>query len=127
MESPRGKYFINSLLFSSASDVTLCRYEDQGCIVNSINYILNRYYKGIPESSLNTIDPILVEKVNIIQSPESPVNVRLNFRDMNIFGLKDGRVESVRGFQRNLDGSVIAIRAAIPRLELIGDYTVQGK
>lgn len=64
--------------------------------MQTTNYILGRHFTGIPESNLNSIDPIHVDKVNIIQGPESPVNVNLQFRNMNIHGLRMARVDSVK-------------------------------
>lgn len=104
-----------------------CNYEDPGCIAQTANYVLSRHFNGIPESNLMTIDPIFVEKVNIIQGEESPVNVKLEFRKLNIIGLKHTKVESVKGFKKNFEGVLNEFRVFIPRLELVGEYTINGR
>lgn len=73
-----------------------CHYAEDGCIVKTTNYILGRHFGGIPESNLISLDPITVGKVDIIQGPESPVNVRLQFKNLNILGLKNARIDSAK-------------------------------
>lgn len=73
-----------------------CRYEDSKCISETINYMLETHFNGLPESNLISLDPVFVEKVDIIQGPESPVNVQLKFKNLRVYGLKGARVESVK-------------------------------
>lgn len=104
-----------------------CRYEETGCVAQTTNYILARHFNGIPGSHLSSIDPVNVGKVDIIQGPESPVNVKLQFRNLQILGLKDATVQSVKGFSKNFDGVLHEFKATVPRIEMIGDYTINGK
>lgn len=61
----------------------------------SINYVLGKYYQGIPEASLTSLDPISVDKVNIIQGDQSPVNIQLELTNAKVYGLRSARVIEV--------------------------------
>lgn len=104
-----------------------CHFEETGCVAQTTNYILARHFSGIPGSHLATIDPISVAKVDIIQGPESPVNVKLQFRNLQIAGLKEAKVQSVKGFSKDFDGTLHEFKATVPRIEMVGEYTINGK
>lgn len=50
---------------------------------------------GNKELELIPIDPLILDKLSIIQSADSPVNIKLNFRNLSLTGIKDVVVTKV--------------------------------
>lgn len=44
---------------------------------------------GVPAINLAGIDPLLINKIQLRQGTDSPVNVELTFNDVQLTGLKD--------------------------------------
>lgn len=53
-------------------------------------------FEGIPAIHLIPIDPLFVPEINIIQGSESPVNIKLNFRNTNFIGFSTVDVTRVK-------------------------------
>lgn len=54
------------------------------------------YFEGIPAIHLIPTDPLFVPEINIIQGSESPVNIKLNFRNASFIGFSTVNVTRVR-------------------------------
>lgn len=50
---------------------------------------------GLRDINLVRLDPLHVNEVDIIQGNESPVNVNLNFKDVDLYGLSEVNVKKV--------------------------------
>lgn len=85
----------NFSFFFSASNFRRCRHGDTECIAKSIDYFVREYSNGLRDINLITIDPLLVNKVDIIQSNESPVALNLNFNDLLFSGLSKIKTKRV--------------------------------
>lgn len=46
-------------------------------------------WTGIPAVALASVDPLEINKIQIKQGADSPVNVELNFNNVQLTGLKD--------------------------------------
>lgn len=44
---------------------------------------------GFPKIGLAAVDPLHVNQIQLKQGAQSPVNIELNFRDVDLLGLKD--------------------------------------
>lgn len=55
----------------------------------------NNTKTGIKELELVAIDPLMVEKFDIIQSENSPVSIRLLLRNLTLTGLKDINITKI--------------------------------
>jgi hypothetical protein len=65
--------------------------------------------------------------MDLEQDEKSPVNIRINFRDINLSGLSNAKVYKLSGFNRNPQGDKIEIRYKTPKLTIMGPYKSFGK
>lgn len=137
----------------SAAGLSRCEAGDTGCLVNIMNEYIESYHKGLRSLNLVSLDPLFIEKVDIIQSRESPVNVNLNFKNVTMFGLSSMKVYKVvyvseinsdwsyclgfvlkivlnfkifSGFDKDPSTSKFEIYGKVNRLALIGQYRIKG-
>lgn len=116
-------------------------------------FIIIIRFKGIPSIHLIPTDPLFVPEINIIQGSESPVNIKLNFRNANFIGFSTVDVTRVMyvsnnfeklnwfqkflelksfylffsGFDKDPNKSKYEIYCRIPQLAIVGQYKVNGK
>ncbi|CRK98039.1 CLUMA_CG011408, isoform A [Clunio marinus] len=119
---------IDSMLCAKfPNDIKKCNYGDSKCIINFINDIFEKNYQGLPGIGLPSIDPIRIEKMDLIQGEKSPVNIALHFRDITFSGLSKAKVYKATGFSRNPQGDKIDIRFKAPKIAIQGPYKSKGR
>lgn len=101
---------------------------DNICIKDAINEIVRIGQKGIPSLNLISLDPLHVDFINIIQGQggNSPVNIVLNFMNIDLFGLDQINVSKVSGFDADPTTSKFEMHAVIPRITIAGNYKMNG-
>lgn len=65
--------------------------------------------------------------MDIVQGGQSPVNIVLNFRNVDFTGLSTAVLNSVKGFDRDFKGKTNEIRVFVPKAALIGNYKISGR
>lgn len=60
---------------------------DRECLKDRMNEYIQQYHAGLRALNLVSLDPLFIDKVDIIQSAESRVNVNLNFKNVTMSGL----------------------------------------
>lgn len=65
--------------------------------------------------------------INIAQGAASPVSIQLDLMDQDIIGLKDIKVQKVRGFEKNPDGQLFDVEATLDQVKLLGNYKINGR
>lgn len=56
---------------------------------NSFIHRPSNLFTGVPAINLAGIDPLLINRIQLQQGADSPVNVELTFNDVELTGLKD--------------------------------------
>lgn len=79
----------------SAAELPRCAAGDTRCLVEKMNEYIAAYQKGLRALNLVSLDPLFIDKVDIIQGSESPVNVALNFKNVTMTGLSSLKVYNV--------------------------------
>ena len=46
------------------------------------------------------LDPLLIPKMSIVQGSESPINIKLEFKDVELSGISSARVYKASGFRK---------------------------
>ncbi|KAH8359463.1 hypothetical protein KR093_006951, partial [Drosophila rubida] len=111
-----------------ASDITKCHFGDSPCIIDSINDVIRRYPKGIPEIGLPPLDETALQDVSILDSPQrGPVWLTFHMRDNVNKGFNNATITHVEGFNRDPTKQRIVIKARIPRLVHEATYNMQGQ
>lgn len=72
-----------------------CHFGDTECLATVINTYVRALKSGSRDINLVSLDPLHVNEVDIIQGNDSPVNVNLNFKDVEFYGLSDLNVKKV--------------------------------
>lgn len=58
--------------------------------------ILKQYANGFPGINLLPLDPISIEKIDIVNGNQGPVNLKLYFNNAQLYGAKDAVIKSVK-------------------------------
>uniref|UniRef100_A0A1B0EV46 Uncharacterized protein n=1 Tax=Lutzomyia longipalpis TaxID=7200 RepID=A0A1B0EV46_LUTLO len=95
------------------------------CLIQSSEEVLRSAGNGFPGLNLIPIDPLRVDKVDIRQNSESPVNINLFFRDIILNGLSQLKVYKMQGFVEN--PRKIEMRARLDKLVLNANYKARGR
>lgn len=111
----------------TASYLPLCKYGDNECIPRAVNQWLKVAKDGNKEVNLPRIDPLYVERANIIQDPSSNIAIKLTLRDAYVSGLNKAEVYKTVGFEENPLKSKYEVHARIPKITIKSKYIVDGK
>lgn len=104
---------------------TLCPKDDQKCLFERIGATFAKNAAGIPEIGLVSLDPLKIQKMDIVQGGDGPINVVLNFKNVDLTGLSESVVKKANGFTANPTKMELAIMA--PVSSLVGGYKINGK
>ncbi|BES99102.1 JHBP [Nesidiocoris tenuis] len=102
---------------------TSCKPDENmnACLKDSIQTALVDLVPGMPSLGVLPLDPLHFDAITIDQG-EGPVNIKLEFTDLDITGIKDMQIDSVNG-----DWKTMEIETLVPRLLSKGNYKVGGK
>uniref|UniRef100_A0A182QFS0 Uncharacterized protein n=1 Tax=Anopheles farauti TaxID=69004 RepID=A0A182QFS0_9DIPT len=101
-----------------------CKVGDEPCIVQAITNTFHRFQNGIPEMALASLDPLRIDEMDIVQG-QGPVNIVLNFKNVDITGFKDVIVKKAKGITAN--PNVMEMNLLLPVASLVGSYKIKGK
>lgn len=110
-----------------ASDINKCHAGDYPCVSKAITDVVSRVANGHPGLNLPAIDPLHVKAINIAQGASSPVSIQLDLMNQDLIGLKNIKVQTVRGFEKIPDGQVFNVNATLAQVKLLGDYKIDGR
>lgn len=79
----------------SASDLERCHAGDTVCLVRAFNSYMHVLKNGRSDINIVPLDPLFIKELHIVQGSESPVNLNLRLRDINLHGLSNTRVKKV--------------------------------
>ncbi|XP_058825090.1 protein takeout-like [Topomyia yanbarensis] len=102
----------------------LCKQDDQKCLLEQIGTTFSKHTKGIPEVNLAALDPLKIEKMDIVQG-EGPINIELNFRNVDLIGLSESEIKKANGFTAN--PTKMELSLLVPVASLVGGYKIKGK
>uniref|UniRef100_A0A182W181 Uncharacterized protein n=1 Tax=Anopheles minimus TaxID=112268 RepID=A0A182W181_9DIPT len=101
-----------------------CKKGDEPCVVQAISDTFHKYQSGVPGLGLASLDPLRIDEMDIVQGT-GPVNIVLNFKNVDITGFKDVIVKKAKGFTAN--PSVMEMNLLLPVASLVGSYKIKGK
>lgn len=85
-------FFLNYVL---ASDLPRCKAADTTCLKRVITQTFRLVQNGRPDISLPAIDPLHIDKLDIVQGSDRPIAITLNFRDQDLTGLSQAEITKV--------------------------------
>lgn len=104
---------------------TLCKQGDDKCLLDQIGATFSKHTQGIPEMNLVSLDPMKIEKMDIVQGGDGPINIVLNFKNVDLTGLSQSIVKKANGF--SADPTKMEMGVLIPVASLVGGYKINGK
>lgn len=120
------KVFVIGVCSVALADVEKCPYEDSKCIENVINGIFAKSINGLKELNLGTLDPLTVSDVEVKSNPQSPINLEINFSNLNLYGFTGAVASNVKGFKKDLPGTFsMVIKSKVNYL--VGNYEMNGQ
>lgn len=112
---------------SSAENQEKCRHSDEACFIRVAHQIVQRANIGYPELGLPVSEPLRIEKLNIEQGGDGPVNLKIHLRNFDLRGLSATKFTRFEGLTSNTDRSKLTVKFNVPQLELDGPYKIDGK
>lgn len=82
---------------------------------------------GYPELGLPVFDPLKIEKMNLEQGGNGPVNLKINLKNIKLSGLSDVRFTKIDGFRQEYDKAKMELQFKFPALGIEGPYKLDGK
>ncbi|XP_049547943.1 uncharacterized protein LOC125959175 [Anopheles darlingi] len=103
---------------------TRCNQDDGQCLLDAITATFRSFYKGVPEIGLVPLDPLRIDKMDIIQG-DGPINIELNFRKVDLLGFREAKIKKANGFTAN--PNKMELNLIVPVASLVGGYKINGK
>lgn len=112
--------FSNKYIYRSgitAEEIKKCRFGDEKCIIESINDIIKKYPKGIPEIDIKPIDVVDIKDTELLKTDRTGVYwAAVKLINQVNYGFENTTITSVEGFEKNPTASQIVISGRIPTL-----------
>ncbi|KAG5886294.1 hypothetical protein JTB14_001513 [Gonioctena quinquepunctata] len=93
------------------------------CLEKNVENAIHYLKAGSPELGLDTFDPLHIPEL-IIGQGKGPVNVAQHYKDIDLYGLTDSKVQYVHA---DFDKKMLFARSTTPELRLQGQYTMNGR
>lgn len=71
-----------------------------------------------------SLDPLAINSISIIQGPESPVSVNINFKNIKIENIAKSSITKCRP---DLENFILKCESLSPEIGFFGDYTMKGQ
>ncbi|KAJ6635878.1 Protein takeout [Pseudolycoriella hygida] len=110
-----------------AADLPQCHAGDTKCMPEVIEKIISGHPKGHAGLSIPPLEPLRINTIDIIQGAESPINIDLHFKNLDMHGISKAKVTKVIGFEEDILNSKYEIFAKLPLVTIQGDYKINGR
>lgn len=87
--------FKNKLFIFSAADLPQCNAGDTKCLPEVITKIISEHPNGHPGLSIPPLEPLRINSIDIIQGADSPINIDLHFKNLDLNGISKAIITKV--------------------------------
>ncbi|XP_053667171.1 uncharacterized protein LOC128716272 [Anopheles marshallii] len=108
----------------SPGSFSRCKQEDGNCLLEAITATFRNFHKGVPEIGLVPLDPLRIDKMDIVQG-DGPINIVLNFKKVDLTGFQHAQIKKASGFTSN--PTKMDLNLIVPVASLVGGYRINGK
>jgi hypothetical protein len=91
------------------------------------NSIMKKGSKGYADLGLPVFDPLFINKIGIDQGGDGPVVLKIDMKNVSIYGFSGVKFKSIKGLSKNIDKAKIDLRYSQPLFQMIGRYQSNGK
>lgn len=96
--------------------------------MNLINNIaIKKLFNGLPELNMAPLDPLKADRLTIEQGGQSPVRIKLYFKNVTYYGMKNGEFTKLEGLGNEIDGSRFNFDIKLPVVTQLGAYKINGQ
>lgn len=113
------------MCYLSADHIRKCKIDDNICLVDLANEVVQTYSQGNVDIGLQSVDPLKIDKIDIVQ--EGNVQVDLKLRNIQFFGLSKAKFYKISGFKKNPENNVLVIMLDIPLGKHTASYELNGQ
>ncbi|XP_054730600.1 circadian clock-controlled protein daywake-like [Anastrepha obliqua] len=107
--------------------ITKCHFGDEKCMIEQGQKLLNRAATGIPELDIPSIEPLVVEKIEMLGDKNSALKVDLVMTDVKFHNYTKPKITTIKGFTKDLSKPMKIVTQNInPRLTIKSKYKVDG-
>ncbi|KAM8708380.1 hypothetical protein ACLKA7_015367 [Drosophila subpalustris] len=108
-------------------EVKKCHFGAEKCIIDSMNYVIKHYPKGIPEFGLKPIDVVDIGDARLLETDQSgPIWIRVKLTKQVNYGFENTTITKVEGFEKDPTISHLTISGRIPSLVHKGLFDATG-
>lgn len=103
--------------------IKICKKNDpqvDTCVKRSVEELRSHLVKGIPEFHVPSLEPLIIPEIRVGES----TGIRIRARNVKAFGCSDFKINRLRV---DLDRNDIEMAITLPKLFILGDYTVDGR
>ncbi|XP_052847124.1 protein takeout [Drosophila gunungcola] len=124
-----------ALLFCLASgasnfppELPRCRVGDTSCIISVSHMLIHQYARtGYPAAGFPQVEPFLIKRFDISDGRTGSLNLKLNFKDVNVEGLSGVKFDRAVGFGSDPATSKFEMYGSFPKIVLKGKYVADGR
>lgn len=109
------------------AELPQCRAGDTKCLPEVITGILSGHPNGHPGLAIPPLEPLRINSIDINQGADSPINIDLHLKNLDLSGISKAVITRVVGFEEDVLNSKFEIYAKLPLLTLEGDYKINGR
>ncbi|XP_072380485.1 protein takeout-like [Diabrotica undecimpunctata] len=92
------------------------------CLINTFNHLRPYLKDGISEIDVPSIDPLVIDNL-VMENGRGPVRVKAIFFNITTLGASNYTVSEIK---TNLDKYIIELGIILPKVEVRGEYDVDG-
>ncbi len=85
----------DDLLNISAAELPQCHAGDTKCLPEIITRIISEHPNGHPGLSIPPLEPLHINSIDIIQGADSPINIDLHFKNLDLNGISKAVITKV--------------------------------
>ncbi|XP_034238838.1 protein takeout-like [Thrips palmi] len=103
--------------------IKICKKNDpqvDQCVKRSVEELRSHLVKGIPEFHVPSLEPLIIPEIRVGES----TGIRIRARNVKAFGCSDFKINRLRV---DLERNDIEMAITLPKLFILGDYTVDGR
>ncbi|KAH8307120.1 hypothetical protein KR044_005168, partial [Drosophila immigrans] len=107
-------------------DIQKCHYGDEKCLIDSMNYVIKNYRKGIPKIGVKPIDVVDIADLNLVTPTNTPIWININLTNQINYGFENTTITKVQGFNKDPTAKHLTISGRIPVLIHKGFFKAKG-
>ncbi|XP_044251536.1 protein takeout [Drosophila takahashii] len=105
-----------------------CHVGDTSCIISVSHMLIRQYAKtGYPAAGFPQVEPFLIKRFDISDGRTGSLNLKLNFKDVNVEGLSGVKFDRAVGFGADPATSKFEMYGSFPKIVLKGKYVADGR